>query len=68
MEMCVCLFGSPSLLSKKAISPFLAEPLHYMCVILAQGESAAIYTDSHYAFGVVHDLSQLWKQLYKFPY
>jgi ribonuclease HI len=30
--------------------------------ILARGQSATIYTDSRYAFGVVHDFGTLWKQ------
>ncbi|XP_064424273.1 protein NYNRIN-like [Latimeria chalumnae] len=30
--------------------------------ILATGKSVNIYTDSRYAFGVVHDYGQLWKQ------
>ena len=32
---------------------------------LAEGKSVNIYTDSRYAFGVVHDFGTLWKQ--KFP-
>lgn len=29
---------------------------------LAKGKTTNIYTDSHYALGLVHDFSVLWKQ------
>ncbi|XP_024234276.1 uncharacterized protein LOC112217899 isoform X2 [Oncorhynchus tshawytscha] len=48
----------PSQLSAQAAELFA---LTRAC-ILAKGQSATIYTDSRYAFGVVHDFGTLWKQ------
>lgn len=48
----------PSHLSAEAAEVFA---LTRAC-ILATGQSGASYTDSRYAFGVVHDLGTLWKQ------